>query len=516
MVVGGYIPPMDRGFFKDFLTVHPNILKGYMSAAKAGKLPARSKALLGRTVHNGGSVAAGEHSLLWWMAQQLSNAIVGETASERLARGHRAAESRAESQLMKAAASNGSPPLVFKSNVPKSTFSLRIVRGKRRGSNQIHTTLEVTGTDFIGSVNVDAATRGGDILFDQVLAPGAFNETRLQQFSYLFDKYQFEDIKFHYSPLVDATTPGGIIAFPDYDPDDDLFNQNPGNIKKAAAHMGSAIVQVWDKHTWDFHALKKDVLLFTDPASTDDRLTQQGRFTVLAASDFTEALETGLITMSYKCHFFITQIDNNPPFVGVAYQADGNSSTAAKPYGTSVTVKPESNLSIQYSAPTNSVFTFPTGATTHRFFVLIHFAGAGLGALTTSMTAPDTVTEIVSHESATDVLTWCTVQLGGTNITHSLTILLAAATSFSASQICIFPIPEDFTARRNKIVIKDEIYELKSQVASLMKLVGNGNTPQDPDNNDDQQLAEVVEQPTGSYFVVPTSKRGQSPIGVRK
>jgi hypothetical protein len=242
--------------------------------------------------------------------------------------------------------------------------------------------------------------------------------------------------------------------------------------------MGNKTVQLWEEKTWDFHKLRQrgaDTLLFTDPASTDDRLTQQGRFTIVAADDIAQGSSYGLISMQYVCHFFITQIDNNPPLIGVGYQAEGNAAfTAANPFGPSVTVEAGSNISVEYTVNvSNSIFTLPGGTSTHKFFVVLHWIGTGLGTCTKATTAPDVITNIFDDTvAATDRVVGFYLEYGGTNITHQIHIQLSAITTITDAHIRIFPVPVDFTARRPKFIMKDEIKEMKEQMKLLQYKLG--------------------------------------------
>jgi len=463
-----------------------------MTAAKAGKLP-------GRTVHQGGAVATGEHALLWWLANEAAKYIVGDTPAERLSRGHKVAEVAAEKQLVKAMQSKASssdrgPPLVVQGTIPKYNFKINVVK-KKRGDGLVRTSVEISGTDFLADLTVPASTVQGDVLFDQVIAPGAFANTRLQQFSYLFDKYIFEDVKFHYSPVCAATTDGAIIAFPDYDPDDDLSVHSSDNVRKAAAHQGNKTVQLWEPKTWDFHKIRQrgaDTLLFTDPASTDDRLTQQGRFTIVAADDIAQGSSYGLISMTYVCHFFITQIDNNPPLIAIGYKGDGNAAfTAASCFGPSVTAEEGSNVSISYSlnGSNQSVFELPSGPSTHKFLVVLQMVGTGLGTLSAAVySAPDTLSTVFATATAATTQTkMYEFQYGGTAVLHALVLYYDSVTTISSATIWIFPIPEDFSKKRLKFVIRDEVMEMKEQMKLLQYKLGINLDLSDQENLEDEQ-----------------------------
>jgi len=482
LVKGGTLAPMHPELFRDLKLHHPVVLGRFLNSVKSGALPQRT---IGRN-------NTGEDSMLWWLASQLSSKIIGETPRERLDRGHKAAESRAEKALAKYAHSGSGPALVLQQTTPKVDFKISVVKKKHR-DGAVRTSILLEGTDFLGDLNVGANVKAGDVLFDQVIAPGAFNTTRLQQFSYLFDKYLFEDVKFQYNPLVSANTDGGIVAFPDYDPDDDLLpSGGEENVRKAVAHLGYKVDQLWDKQDWELKTLKKDTMLFCDPTTSDDRLTQQGRFTILSATDFAGAVAgAGLVTMKYKCHFFITQMDQQTT-VGSAYHAtNGASVSAAAPLGSSIIVDPSSNYIVGYgTSGGHSLFTFPGGKNILRWMVIVQFNGTGLTTLTTDLTPGcSIISQLPDVSGATNMSRVYYLSTDGTQNLNQIAFRFSSVTTITSSEIWIFPIPPDFTARRNKFIVKNEVLSLKGQMEELKALL-QGRQVQDSSTTKEEDAAQ--------------------------
>jgi hypothetical protein len=343
------------------------------STAKPQKAtrPPVATAKAARSTKSGGS----GHGVVASTAHALTDAIIGENARERLERHHRVAEDRAMRELEQAAHRNAAKMALKKtahqavesigfapvSKLPNVKFEVKIRKSPYRDApGQV---FELTGTDYLTSVSVPTNTKMGDVLVDQLITPVAMTATRMSQFASLFDKYVFTDIRFQYKPIVPVTQEGSMIGFCDYDPSDDMVDGIQSNVRRAATHLGSSFTQYYQKDSWGLKEIKKDSLFFCDPSHSDERLTTQGRFILVAASDVntggSAALEMGLLVIKYKLHFYITQLDDSTNAAGQVYKASGATSmTFDKPFGTAITASQYNTLAVSYNGTGgNSVFT---------------------------------------------------------------------------------------------------------------------------------------------------------------
>lgn len=167
----------------------------------------------------------------------------------------------------------------------------------------------LTGTDLLGTIAIGSSpASAGQILFTQQISPSLFVNTRLQQFSSLYQRYRFRRIHFVYEPVANATQSGQLLGFADFDVDNILTTNNPDNMNIGAAHQGQAITQIWDPKRFDMGQLFTFTDLYTEAGAedaSDPRLSIQGVFYVLAASAIGNNLPLGNIYVDYEIEFSI-------------------------------------------------------------------------------------------------------------------------------------------------------------------------------------------------------------------
>jgi hypothetical protein len=232
----------------------------------------------------------------------------------------------------------------------------------------------------------------GQCLFDIDISP--LIESWLQRMS-AFEKYAFCDIAVSYIPNVPTTVGAKILGFFQWDIDAPLnYGQGEETIKLAMAHQSAAMVDVWTSHTWMFsNAGERKDWWYVDPAGHEPRLTRQGKFSVIAATDMDDAnLPTifGDLVVSYRCRFMVPELGSTITGTMISLNNTVGTTTAA-PLGTPPllhydviddSVDPHydvaDNTTVRYfiNAAGNSQFQCPAG----YWLVTWRIGGTGLSA----------------------------------------------------------------------------------------------------------------------------------------
>lgn len=178
----------------------------------------------------------------------------------------------------------------------------------------------LTGTDLVCTVtspNVGKAP--GYILCQQEISPSKILGTRLHQFSGMYQRYRFNKVTFIYDPIANTTQSGQLLGFCDFDAAVPLEQEDANNLHIAAAHQGQAICQIWEKQTFSMSQSRTFTDLFVDDLESDDpRLSVQGVFYLLTASDMPESIPLGNIYMSYEIEYSIPNLTLSPSIAGMA------------------------------------------------------------------------------------------------------------------------------------------------------------------------------------------------------
>lgn len=170
----------------------------------------------------------------------------------------------------------------------------------------------LVGTEFLASVNsADGGNITGDILETILINPTTFENTRLIQFSRLYQRYRFRKMNFVYEPIANATVSGQLIGFGDYDVDNIIVGNDPSNVSFAAAHVGNVNTQVWEPCRFPFGVLDDFTTLFTSTnGGQEDRLIYQGVYYLLAASDLPSLTALGNIYIEYEIELNIPILES--------------------------------------------------------------------------------------------------------------------------------------------------------------------------------------------------------------
>jgi hypothetical protein len=179
-----------------------------------------------------------------------------------------------------------------------------VISTTSRGYSFIH-------SGIIGEVSIPGSTKRGDQLLRVDLTPSTL-ETWLSAMAN-FEKYRFKNIVVTYVPMCAATEPGAVCGFFEWDVDNPLsVGQGEDSLKDAMAHYSSMLSGVWSPFTCHFNSKEEPTEeWYVGSAGVERRLATQGTFTLIAASDFDDALEAGQLMVAYEIEFFIPEVRSN-------------------------------------------------------------------------------------------------------------------------------------------------------------------------------------------------------------
>jgi hypothetical protein len=214
------------------------------------------------------------------------------------------------------------------------------------------------GTEFLQSItNPEDGALPGDILATIAINPSLFDNTRLQQFSNLYQRYRFRKLVFWYKPTANATQSGQLIGFGDYDPDNILSVDSPNNLSTAAAHLGQRICKIWETVGFPFGIVDDYTSLFVDTLSSDLRLSVQGVYYLLAAAELLASVSAlGNIYIEYEIEFYIPILaptdagSDTDTFTYLSIACDDSTNSPDYPLG----VTPSSSFQTDFPQPTLS------------------------------------------------------------------------------------------------------------------------------------------------------------------
>jgi len=194
----------------------------------------------------------------------------------------------------------------------------------------------LAGTEFLSSIeSVAPGQEAGDILATLAVNPRSFDNTRLYQFSLLYQRYRFRKLQFFYKPIANATESGQLIGFGDYDPDNILSGNSPSNLSVAAAHLGQRTGKIWETINFPFGIVDDYTTLFIEGQGADPRLSVQGIYYLIAASSLaTGAL--GNLYIAYEIELYIPLVSE----IAITGQATPSLTLLSSASGTGVLTKP--------------------------------------------------------------------------------------------------------------------------------------------------------------------------------
>lgn len=152
----------------------------------------------------------------------------------------------------------------------------------------------------------------GDILAEIPINPKQIGQTRIKAMSGLFQKFRFSNVRMHYHPTCGAMSAGQIVGFFVYDADESVLSGGGStNLQLAFSSYGQKPVQVKDPKTWNMELRDPAATFYNDEGTSDERLSTQARFFLMAASDFDaeSASNLGTLSIEYALDFFYPKVD---------------------------------------------------------------------------------------------------------------------------------------------------------------------------------------------------------------
>lgn len=209
------------------------------------------------------------------------------------------------------------------------------------------------GTEFLSSIsNETLGAAPGDLLATLLINPSNFTQTRLVEFAKLYQRYRFRKLHFWYKPIANSIQSGQLIGFGDYDPDNIVVLNSPDNISLAAAHLGQATGKIWETIKFPFGVVDDYTTLFVDTNSSEKRLSYQGVYYLLAASDIESTIgPLGNLYIDYEIEFSIPLLQPTSQQLTAAVIDSGTSLTTTNPMGT------DPGISGAISIPTSLSFS---------------------------------------------------------------------------------------------------------------------------------------------------------------
>jgi len=223
--------------------------------------------------------------------------------------------------------------------------------------------IRIKGQDYVSTVQGNGETTGVSIL-NQPVNPlyGVFAGTRLSHFAELYDKYCFNDLKFHYSPACGSSTSGSIVMAYDRDPTDGTPPASDHGLQQYFGMMGAQSTVVWDSMTVSAPRSDPQDFYYANKGSTsDERLTDQGQI-YIAAATLLPVGPIGNLWVEYDITLFDPQLEDNDA-IEAARDDNVNVSTVAKTgfNGIAVTQSIGKQISQHVDTDGNTFFRFLPG-----------------------------------------------------------------------------------------------------------------------------------------------------------
>jgi hypothetical protein len=310
----------------------------------------------------------------------------------------------------------------------------RITSRIRENGNQVDV---LVGTDLV--VAVTSGSEGnnpGDILVSQTISPTTISDTRMFQFSQLYQRYRFTRVTFIYEPIAPATQGGQVIGFCDFDADTIISTNETTNMNIAVAHQGQRINQVWE---WGFYPMGQSPSftdLYTNNDGDDPRLTLQGVFYLLSASVLPGSIPLGNIYVDYELELSIPNLSSTAirSQLSSSYVASCSYTVASSPnpfqysWGTPSVISQSGPMQVTTDVSGGQGFITLTGVPPDSS-VVVHYSSGGLCG--TGITASSTERQVLAP-SATSGSDWTVVADHGTGMLFPTPSGMGVPSAFSA------------------------------------------------------------------------------------
>jgi hypothetical protein len=268
----------------------------------------------------------------------------------------------------------------------------------------------------------------GTILLNQLLSPFEFTNQALRTFGTLYEKFVFGQFRLDYTPSCGNQETGSLLAYYDPDPDNDPTTIPPDVLwekaRRHAQYLEKPVILPWTLAVDAklFTSMKRggDKVLYTDPASSDDRMCFQGRLVVIANAELGANKTFGTLTARWGCDFFMPKMDDTA-LNGVGRIEGATSMSATNPFGTASTWDQYSSFTFGYSL---GAFTLREGT----YLFSLYATGSDIGIPTAVGSAGVAVTDLMALADPSGAEASGLFKVAVSNPTGILTVGLPSAT----------------------------------------------------------------------------------------
>lgn len=165
----------------------------------------------------------------------------------------------------------------------------------------------VTHSELLDSVTIPAGTKKGEAL--KVFDLNPYMAPWLRRMAN-YERYRAVHIGVTLTPMLASTTDGGVLGVFEWDPDDLMGWGNAACVNEAMAHKSASAVDVWTSHSWVWAPESGD-WLYVAKAGHEKRLTDAGRFSLVAATDFASEVDLGFLRVTYDVEFRVPELNKS-------------------------------------------------------------------------------------------------------------------------------------------------------------------------------------------------------------
>jgi hypothetical protein len=173
------------------------------------------------------------------------------------------------------------------------------------------------GTELIGSITVHSTDGHGKLLFLQNIAPQFLDDTRIQAFSQMFEKYKYDFARLHLRSKCSNSTNGSVIAYFERDVSEPLPGQNPDAAKRNAQTWGAADVPVKMDGSALMRKIPSENPYLTDLSGSQNSVTYGQARAIVQLNSTGSTVTSGELTvydvlLEYRCRFFVPALQEQP------------------------------------------------------------------------------------------------------------------------------------------------------------------------------------------------------------
>lgn len=168
----------------------------------------------------------------------------------------------------------------------------------KRGDSEL-----VSGSAFLGSVDVISNQKAGDNIFTATISPEAIGNTVLRSYAQMYLNWKPVSIEIVYTASCGSGTDGAIQCYFVMDPDDPTTT-GIDSLRQAFNTTGHSGSSVWQP-TIRTRMPRTNAMYWTEPSDSDERITAAATYRLIAAVDFGATPKNlGTVSVNYKIMFY--------------------------------------------------------------------------------------------------------------------------------------------------------------------------------------------------------------------